>query len=226
MMLVFLSGSTIKSPLVHTVTSWYMLHRRVPSLWSTASYLTKPLVNSCDAVIVPVRRPVLFYKCESSIYQAKQTPHTHTVNMAIWFLPTHVFFGHSTHIDYIYYPCVFTIPMWYYCNDTQFDITLNPDIYTIGGFPVPLWDPGAITLIQYPPGWHIKWYAPSYSSDTWMMCDAWTMTYLMYGVSEATADDIYAYPWRHFPSKKGKATKGPIRNQYSPIQVQRLRTAG
>ena len=45
----------------------------VPKLWSTASYLTTPLVSSSCGFIVAVLRPVRFPKCASSNYKYKAT---------------------------------------------------------------------------------------------------------------------------------------------------------
>ena len=65
--LVFQWGSTIKSPWVPTVTSWY------PSPMG--------LSHNCEAqfhtIIVTVLRPVLLPKCSSSNYKATWTPRTY-----------------------------------------------------------------------------------------------------------------------------------------------------
>ena len=69
-------GSSIKSPWVHTVTNWYLPLPTglVPQLWSTASYLTWPLVSSSSATIITVLWPVPFPKCSQATVQQYKLP--------------------------------------------------------------------------------------------------------------------------------------------------------
>ena len=77
--LMFHWGSTIKVPWIRTVISLYppTFSGLVPELWSRASYLTGPLVNSSGAAIVSVLQPVPFPKGASSNYTTTQATHTY-----------------------------------------------------------------------------------------------------------------------------------------------------